>query len=295
MSKEQTIKITETNLKKRVTVMFLTVVNEPDSRLEVLPALLVPELTHMATSLPRLASISGLDHLRSSTVSTEATFCRYEVGVLVSKEFSDEGSAGIGVLWLVPTEAERLCVVAAETAMSYPRAGREHELVVGVAVADLVVRKIILVLGFFVRDDVYHFVHLHIVVAISIFPFLVFLDHDGPALLAAFASIGIRGREVVEIGQLQPVFLCIVGELAVALVQHVFPDGVEGAEVAALAVAVEADIADGDLLAEVSEQAADIGDVFGVGDEERMRDKHVREVVFYGGGRLGAEEALCGL
>lgn len=76
-----------------------------------------------------------------------------------------------------------------------------------------------------------------------------------------------------------------------ALVEHVFANGVQGVELPSFSVAVDADVSDRDLFCEVVDEAGDVDEVIGVGDEEGVGGGHVGEVIREGRGRGCAEEA----
>jgi hypothetical protein len=125
---------------------------------------------------------------------------------------------------------------------------------------------------------------LHILVLVDVFPPIV-----------VFLRLGWIGwREIVIVRDLELVDLGIVGDLAVALVDHVFADGLQGVELPAFAVAVYADVADGDLFCEVVDEAGDVDEIVGIGDEEGVGGGHVGEIVLEGGERGGAEETRGG-
>lgn len=76
-----------------------------------------------------------------------------------------------------------------------------------------------------------------------------------------------------------------------ALVDHVFAHGVQGVELPSFSVAVDANVSDGDLFCEVADEAGDVDEVIGVGDEEGVGGGHVGEVIWEGRERGCAEEA----
>lgn len=63
--------------------------------------------------------------------------------------------------------------------------------------------------------------------------------------------------------------------LAVRLVDHVLPDGLERAVLLALAVAAEADVSDRHLLSEVEQQTGQVDEVLAVGDKKSVLLLHV--------------------
>ncbi len=105
-------------------------------------------------------------------------------------------------------------------------------------------------------------------------------------------GVWVRGRKVVVVRDFEHVGLGVVRDLAVALVDHVFPHRVDSPELTAFPVAVDADVAHRDLLSEVRDQPGRIGEVFDVGDEERVFAGHVEEIVCYRRGNVRAEEAV---
>ena len=137
-----------------------------------------------------------------------------------------------------------------------------------------------------------------IVLVVDVFPALGSFGSPlllGPPLrLLPFFLFGVRvgRREIVMVRYLEHVVLGIVRNLAVALVDHVLADGVERAEFASPAVAVYADVAHGDLLAEVGDQSRDVDEVLRVGNEKRVLARHVREIIFQGSGNARAEETV---
>ena len=94
------------------------------------------------------------------------------------------------------------------------------------------------------------------------------------------------------VGDFEHVALGVVCDLAVALVDHVFPHRVERPELAPLPVAVDADVVHRDLLSEVRDQPGRIGEVFEIRDEERVLAGHVYDAVLYRRGNVCAEEAV---
>ncbi len=124
-------------------------------------------------------------------------------------------------------------------------------------------------------------------ITLGVFPTLrsILLDPllRPPFLLAAalpFLGIRIRRGKIIKIGHLEHVVLGVVRDLAVAFIDHVFAHGVERAELASFPVAVYADVAHCEFLAEVGYEALGVDEVFGVGNEEGVLARHVREVVF---------------
>lgn len=69
-----------------------------------------------------------------------------------------------------------------------------------------------------------------------------------------------------------------VQHLTVPLVDHVFADSIQGIEGFATIIAPQANEVVGHLLAQIVKQALDVRAVFGVGNEERMCERHVFEV-----------------
>lgn len=75
-----------------------------------------------------------------------------------------------------------------------------------------------------------------------------------------------------------------------ALVKHVFANGLEGAEFPAFSVAVYAHVADCDLFHEKVDEARGVEEIIGVGDEEGVGRGHVGEIILEGRGGGGAEK-----
>lgn len=70
------------------------------------------------------------------------------------------------------------------------------------------------------------------------------------------------------------------------LINHMLPNGLHALVLLSFAVAVQANVADGDLLREVEDQPRQVVEVLLVGNEEPMRQLHVRD-------RLGRRSERC--
>jgi len=72
------------------------------------------------------------------------------------------------------------------------------------------------------------------------------------------------------------------------------PNGVDATEGFASLVAVDADVADRDLFTKIADEALEVDEILGIGDEEGVGDGHVSEIVVEGSGLVCAEEAVEG-
>ena len=249
--------------------MFLAVVNKGDLCLKVLSAALVSKLSYMSACLASLALVPCLDDLGALAECAKATLAGNECGILVCEETPDEGCATVWILRLDTYAMEGLCIVPCHAPVADACTRRKDEFVFGVTVGKLVVGKVLFTIRGVVID----------VVSINVFPVIAGL------------LLWVGRRKVVIIRDFELVVLGIVGDLAMALVDHVFADGVEGVELPAFTVAVYADVADGDLFCEVVDEAGDVDEEIGVGDEKGVGRGHVGEVILEGGGRGCAKEA----
>ena len=304
----------KTDLEQRVPVMLLVVMHERHSRLVILLALLVAELANVSPSLARLAAIPRLDDLRAGAKRAESAPARHERRVLVGQQPAHDRTAVLRLS--VPARGcagEGLGVVAAHAAVADAVARWEDELEVRVAKGDLALRYVLVlvlvrlsvlfvfvfVLGRGGWRLVDHLVDpatrvivplpLLLIAIIDVFPALrglrsllrpLPLRPPFRLLPLPLFGIRIRRRKVVIVGHFEHRPLGLVRDLAVALVEHVFADRVERAELAPLAVAIDAHVAHRDLLAEVGDESRDVDEVFRVRDEKGVLDRHVREVIF---------------
>lgn len=205
--------------------------------------------------------------------------------MLVCEETSDESLATVRVFGLDGYAMERLCVVSHHAPVADTCAGRKDEFVFAVAVCQLVVGNVIGVIRVGIRevvgiDDLIHVVGVQSIILVHVFP-----------LVGLFLCAGRIGcGEVVIVRDLEPVDLGIVSNLAMALVDHVFANGFQSVEFSSPSVAVDAHVADCNLFREVVDEAGDVDEIIGVGDEERVGGGHVGEIVLEGRGGGGAEE-----
>lgn len=187
--------------------------------------------------------------------------------MLVGQEATDEGRATVWVLLLDGYTVERLCIVSHQASVADTCARGKDEFVFGVTVRDLVLDKAI----------------RGVIVVVNIFP--------SGVVVGLVGCVGWIGwGEIIIIRDLELVDFGIVSDLAMALVEHVFANGLQGVAFPAFSAAVYAHIADGDLFDEIADEAVDVDEIVCVGDEERVGGGHVGEIILEGWEGEGAEE-----
>ena len=270
-------------------VMLLGIVYKAHFRLEIFSPTLISEFPDVTASLPRLTSVPGTNNFRPHSECPEATFTRNQGRILVSKQSADECSTRVRIFGRPRSGGESLSIVPTHTSVTYTGARGENELKAGVTIRDLVVGQVVLRLSAVVERGILDLID-SVAVLFDVLP-LVF---GGIAIVCFVFSLWLMGvrvrcRKIVIVGKFQPIVLGVVRDLAMTLVDHVFSRGFERSETFAFAVAINADVPDHDLFAEVGDEAGDVDEVFRVGDEEGVDGGHMRQVVFEGGGGLGAE------
>jgi hypothetical protein len=88
------------------------------------------------------------------------------------------------------------------------------------------------------------------------------------------------------------IFIIIVRDLAMGFVHHVPPHRFQAGELLSSVGAIQAEVADGDLLSQIREESADIDKMILIWDEEAVLPRHVREDVRDAGRLAGAEKAI---
>ena len=73
---------------------------------------------------------------------------------------------------------------------------------------------------------------------------------------------------------------------------HVLLDGAQGVEALALSVAVEARVANGNLLSKVLDQSLKVNQVLNIWDKEAVSHCHVADIRFKGLAEVSAEQTL---
>jgi hypothetical protein len=99
--------------------------------------------------------------------------------------------------------------------------------------------------------------------------------------------------EIVEVCQLDTVFVGFVGELAVGLVNHVLANGGEAAELLPTIRAEQTQVADRHLLTKIGEETTQIHEQVAIGNEEAVGSRHVFQVALRIGRTVVAEQAVA--